>query len=63
MDDIRDIIGHEIEGVGTAAEAQRLADRYQVDMPIVHQVYSVLYEGLSPEDAVKRLLARDTRVE
>lgn len=63
MEKIREMIGQEIEGVGTAAEAQRLAQTHGVDMPIVQQVYSVLYEGLSPKDAVQRLLARDTRVE
>lgn len=63
VDEIRDIIGQEIEGVGTAEEARRLAEKYNVDMPIVHQVYSVLYEGLSPGAAVKRLLSRETRTE
>ncbi len=63
LDEIRDIIGQEIEGVGTAQEARRLAEKYNVDMPIVHQVYSVLYDGLSPTAAVKRLLSRETRVE
>lgn len=63
VDEIREIIGQEIEGVGTAAEAKRLADQHGIDMPITQQVYSVLYEGLSPEEGFQRLLARDTRVE
>lgn len=59
----REQIGQEVEGVRTAQEAQRLAERHQVDMPIIEQVFSVLYHGKSPHDAVKTLLSRDTRVE
>jgi len=59
----REKIGQEVEGVRTAQEARRLAQHHQVDMPIVEQVYRVLYRGKSPKDAVKALLSRDTRVE
>ena len=32
-------------------------------MPIVEAVYSVLYEGLKPEDAVKMLMTREKKSE
>ena len=63
IDEIRAHIGQEIEGVRTAQEANSLASRYQVEAPIIEQVYSVLYHGKAPMDAVKSLLARDTRTE
>jgi glycerol-3-phosphate dehydrogenase len=32
-------------------------------MPISHAVYSVLYEGLSPKEAVFQLMTRDLKDE
>ncbi len=61
--EIREIIGQEIEGVRTTRVAANLARTYEVEMPIITQVYSVLYDGKSPIDAVKTLLDRDTRTE
>ena len=57
-DVIRKEIGQEVEGVRTAKEAKRLADRYGIELPIFEQVYKVLYEDVSPKDAVKELLGR-----
>lgn len=63
IDEIRQHIGQEIEGVRTAQEAHNLALVHQVEAPIIEQVYNVLYHGKAPMDAVKTLLARDTRTE
>lgn len=52
-------IGQVVEGVQTAREIYQLAKRYQVKMPIVEQVYKVIYEGTTPHQAVKTLLERD----
>lgn len=51
------------EGVKTAQAAWSLARKWQVEMPITHQVYRVLYEGCKPEDAVRELLLRPPRPE
>ena len=56
-------IGQEVEGVHTAAEVERLAQSKGVDMPICHQAYRVLHEGLAPDDAVRALLAREPKAE
>jgi glycerol-3-phosphate dehydrogenase (NAD(P)+) len=56
--EIRQQIGQEVEGVRTAREAKRLIDQYNIELPILEQVYNVLYEGLAPKDAVKYLLSR-----
>jgi glycerol-3-phosphate dehydrogenase (NAD(P)+) len=57
-------IGQVVEGVGTTHEVMRLAARLGVEMPITEQVHAVLFEGRSPEGAVRALLARaDTHAE
>lgn len=56
-------IGQVVEGASTAKRAWELAQRHGVETPIVEQVYRVLYEDLSPRDAVQALMARDARAE
>ncbi len=56
-------IGQVVEGFNTAHEVVELARKYRVDMPISEQVYRILYEDLSPKDAVHNLLARDIKSE
>ena len=46
------------EGVYTAKSVSRRVAAMGVEMPIVTGVYEVLYEGKSPRDAVRELLAR-----
>lgn len=61
--EIADEIGQEIEGVRSAREAMRLAQRYQVELPIIEQVYKVLYQDFHPQDAVHSLLERKSIAE
>jgi len=56
-------IGQVVEGVTTAREVRQLARSCDVDMPIVSQVYRVLYEQLPLEQAVASLFARQQRQE
>jgi glycerol-3-phosphate dehydrogenase (NAD(P)+) len=56
-------IGQVVEGVKTAQAAYRLATKQQVEMPIIEQVYRVLYEGIPPSEAVQALLTRETKSE
>ena len=56
-------LGHVAEGVPAAAAARRLAQHFGLDMPICDAVYRVLYEGLSPKQAVEALLRREPRTE
>jgi glycerol-3-phosphate dehydrogenase (NAD(P)+) len=46
------------EGVRTAKSLFHLARRYNVQTPVIDQVYRVLYEGLQPSEALKELMAR-----
>jgi glycerol-3-phosphate dehydrogenase (NAD(P)+) len=63
VDQAREEIGQAVEGVKTAREAYTLAQRYQVELPIIEQTYRVLYEGQSPREAVHALLAREAKAE
>ncbi len=56
-------IGQIVEGVSTAHEVHRLAQSLDVDMPICNSVHQVLYENLSPNDAVSSLLNRERKAE
>jgi glycerol-3-phosphate dehydrogenase (NAD(P)+) len=51
------------EGVQTTRAAVRLAEQAGVDMPITRAVRAVLFEGLQPFQAVRRLMLRDARDE
>lgn len=56
-------IGQEVEGVHAAREVHQISTKFGIDMPICEQTYQVLYEGLSPQEAVDRLLMRELRTE
>jgi glycerol-3-phosphate dehydrogenase (NAD(P)+) len=49
---------HVAEGVRTARSARSLAARWGVQMPIVEEVYRILYEDGVPREAVRRLMTR-----
>jgi glycerol-3-phosphate dehydrogenase (NAD(P)+) len=51
------------EGVKTAKAARDLAQKYNIKMPIVEEVYQLLYEGKDPKLTVKDLMNRDLKSE
>ena len=51
-------IGQVVEGVSTAKEVVALAQKQNIDMPITEQVFNVLYNDSSPQDAVDALFNR-----
>ncbi|HEU4619178.1 MAG TPA: NAD(P)H-dependent glycerol-3-phosphate dehydrogenase [Gammaproteobacteria bacterium] len=51
-------IGQVVEGYTAARSAHRVAVRLGVEMPIIEQIYRVLYEGVRPEDAAAALMQR-----
>lgn len=51
------------EGVRTTASTRELALREQVEMPIVEEVYRMLYEDGDAEGALRRLMTRPLRSE
>ena len=56
-------LGHVAEGVVSAPIVLAHANRLDVEMPIVAAVCDVLFEGARPDDAVRRLLAREPKHE
>ncbi len=59
MDEVKMVV----EGVYSAKAAARLAEKYNVSMPIVEEVNRVLFEGKSPAEAVDDLMLRESRSE
>ncbi len=51
------------EGVKTTESVYNLSRSLGVEMPISHEIYHVLYDDVSPEDALFRLMTRDLKKE
>jgi glycerol-3-phosphate dehydrogenase (NAD(P)+) len=51
------------EGIETCAAAVALAERYQVDLPIIQQMHAVLYAAKSPKEAIRDLMERSLKSE
>jgi glycerol-3-phosphate dehydrogenase (NAD(P)+) len=51
------------EGVKTTKAARALAVKYGIDMPIVDEVYKLLYEGKDPKHALRDLMGRELKAE
>lgn len=56
-------IGMVVEGTYTCLSAIQLAKKANLELPITEAVYKILFEHLSPRDAVKLLLQRATKEE
>lgn len=56
-------IGMVVEGTYTCLSAVQLAKKAGIELPITESVYKILFEGLSPPEAVKLLLLRTTKEE
>lgn len=52
-----------VEGVYSAKAAMELAEKYDVQLPIIEQVNAVLFEGKPAADAVRDLMLRDKKIE
>jgi glycerol-3-phosphate dehydrogenase (NAD(P)+) len=51
------------EGVATSGSAHELSEKYNVDMPIIEQIYQVINEDKKPVDAVQELMTRSLKSE
>ena len=56
-------VGMTIESIDNIEVAYKLARKYNVEMPIVDSAYSVLYENISPSEAVNILMTREKKAE
>lgn len=51
-------MGMVVEGVYATENTYKLAQRYNVEMPITQQMYALLYEGRSPQEVIWFLMTR-----
>jgi len=63
VDSAQSDIGQVVEGYRNTKEVWMLAKRMGVEMPIVEQIYQVLYQGKDARLAAQDLLARDKKME
>ncbi|MED1950853.1 NAD(P)H-dependent glycerol-3-phosphate dehydrogenase [Brevibacillus centrosporus] len=58
LEEVLQEIGMVVEGVRTTQAADVLAKREDVEMPITHVLYGVLFEGKDPRQGVEQLMGR-----
>lgn len=61
--DAQKAIGQVVEAVRNTKEVYQLATKHGVEVPIIEQIYLVLYEDKSPFEAAKELMTRDLKKE
>ena len=63
VDEAKKEIQQVVEGVMAAEAVMEVATKLDIEMPICHQVYRILYEGASPREAVGALMRRSLKSE
>lgn len=63
LQDVLDNMGMVVEGVSTTRAAHTLAVRKNIEMPILEQMYHVLFEGGDVREAVRILMTRQKKPE
>ncbi len=64
MIDIQNEMGMVVaEGVPTAKGAKALAEKMNVDVPIINEIYNIIYESRSVKEAIRTLMNRDAKPE
>jgi len=58
IEEAQEEIQQVVEGILAAKAVKEVAEQLGVDMPICLSIYKILYEGLSPRDAVAALMSR-----
>lgn len=56
-------VGMVVEGINALPAAMKLAETYQVEMPLAMAVNAVVNEGADPKEVVAKLMARDQTTE
>ncbi len=63
VEEAQEEIQQVVEGVKAAKAVHEVAQRLDIEMPIVDQVYSIIYKGVSPRAAVETLMNRQLKAE
>ncbi|ACO04028.1 MAG TPA: NAD(P)-dependent glycerol-3-phosphate dehydrogenase [Persephonella sp.] len=56
-------VGQVVEGVKTVEALKKIQEKFGIELPISEVVYQVVYEGLSPKEAVRILMSRQPKKE
>jgi glycerol-3-phosphate dehydrogenase (NAD(P)+) len=63
VEDAEHAIQQVVEGVTAAEAVHEVAEKLGIEMPICYQIYRILHEGASPDEAVGMLMRRQLRPE
>jgi glycerol-3-phosphate dehydrogenase (NAD(P)+) len=63
LQSILDSMKSVVEGVPTTRAVMQLAKARGIDMPITAAVHAILFEGLSPKQAIRDLMSRELKAE
>ena len=63
VEEAQEEIQQVVEGVLAAEAVKEVADGLDIEMPICHQIYRILYEGAVPSEAVGALMSRELTAE
>ena len=63
VEEAQEEIQQVVEGVKAAKAVHDVAEQLGIEMPIVNQVYRILYEDASPREAVEALMSRELKPE
>ena len=63
INQVREEIGMTIESIDNIEIANKLSKKYNVEMPIVNNVYNIIFEHISPEEVEKKLMTRTPKFE
>lgn len=63
IEEVRKEVGMVIESIDNIEVAHKLAEKHEIEMPILNTVYDILYNNLNPQEAVKNLMLREKKSE
>lgn len=63
LDEITNSMKMIAEGIASTKSVYELSKKFNVEMPIIHKVYEILFENLDPRTAIKQLMTRSSKNE
>ena len=63
IEETRKEVGMTIESIDNIEVAKELSQKLNISMPIVDAVYDILYNNLTPDEAVNQLMTREKKME
>ncbi len=63
LEETKKEVGMVIESIDNIEVAYELGKLHRIEIPIIETVYDVLFNGLNPNEAVKKLMTRDKKCE